>query len=160
MFKKMSRALAFCNVTTTKSFASAVAGKWDRGFSISTHEESVGRSKVFNTNAVPFVPYKQVHKNTSFELFRNYADGVPDVKLQDSTPTGEAVKVDHCRPTIVQKPVTNDQVFEIPCVNRFQPLVNMESSGTDNQSGLGFDSSPVSELMDFDGFSNDHLPVT
>ena len=158
--RRADRALAFCNVTTTKSFASVVAGKWDRGFSTSTHKQSAGRSKVFNTNAVPFAPYKQVHRNTSFKSHRNAVGGVSGVLLQNSTPTGEAVKVHHCRPTSVKNPVTNDQVFKIPCANRFQLLASMESSGTDNQKGLGFESSPVSDLMDFDGLSDDHLPVT
>ena len=60
---RADRALAFCNVTTTKSFASVVAGKGDRGFRTSTHKESAGRSKVFNANAVPLALGKRVYKN-------------------------------------------------------------------------------------------------
>ena len=102
---RADRALAFYNVATTKSFASVVAGKGDRGFSII----------LFNTNAVPFALGKRVHKNNSFKAHTNVDGGAAGVQLQDSIPTGEAVKVHHCRPTIVQRPVTNDQVFKIPC---------------------------------------------
>ena len=80
---RADRALVFCNATTTKSFASVVAGKGDRDFLTSTHKESAGRSKVFNTNAVSLALGKRVHKNNSFKAHTNVDGGAADVQFQD-----------------------------------------------------------------------------
>ena len=152
------RALAFCNVRSTRSFASVVAGKCV--FSMNTCKESAGRSKVFNTNTVPPVLNKQVHKNTSFQPHGNGGSGVSGVKLRDSTSAGKGSIVHHCFPAIVEKPVIGDQGFRIPCSNRLQLLASMESDCIGNQSGVGIESSHVSDLVNHHSFLNDDLAAT
>ena len=52
---------------------------------------------------------------------RGEVSGVSGVKSQDNSPTGETVRLHHSCLTI-DNPVTNEQVFEIPCSNRFHLL--------------------------------------
>ena len=153
------RALAFCNTTSTRSFASVVADKCDRGFCVNTCKESAGRSKVLNINTIPPVLNKQVHGNTSFQSHKHGGSAVSGVESQDSTSMGRGRKVHHCLPTIVQKPVTNEQAFKIPCTNHFQLFTDMEPDWTDTQQVLGFDSSRVSGLGNQHGFLSDELDL-
>ena len=135
---KVDRALAFCNVTTTKSFASVVAGKGDRGYRTSSHKESARRSKVFNTNAVPFSLGKRVHKNNSFKAHTNVDGGAAGVQLQDSIPTGEAVKVHHCR-LLFESNLVSDLMDldglsddQLP-VSKVTPMANTSATASNNQ---------------------------
>ena len=130
------RALAFCNITSTRSFASVVAGKCDTGFCVNTCKESVGGSKVLNIDTIPPVLNKRVYKNTSLQSYKHGGSVVFGIESQDSTSTGRGRKVHHCLCIIVQKSVTNEQVFKIPCTNRFQLLTGMEPDWTDTHSRL------------------------
>ena len=135
------RALAFCNVTTNRSFAAVVSGKRDRGFTTNTHNGSAGRSKVFNTDAVPFVPSKQTHRRNFCESYGGGARVLPSSGLQDNSPTGESASLQYSflageSPHLqypshtAHRSVAIDQVFKIPCANRFHLLTNMEPDDT------------------------------
>ena len=165
------RALAFCNVTTNRSFAAVVSGKRDRGFTTNTHNGSAGRSKVFNTDAVPFVPSKQTHRRNFCESYGGGARVLPSSGLQDTSPTGESASLQYSSlagesPHLqysshtAHRSVAIDQVFKIPCANRFHLLTNMEPDDTETQNDLGFEPRSRSGPTNSGFLSEDQLPVT
>ena len=132
------RALAFCNTTNNRSFASVDAGKCDKVFPIDINK----KVQVGQRYSLPILHFLFTI-NKYIKVLLCSRTKMVTVKSLLSTSTGKGSNVHHHLPSIVRKPVTSDQVFRIPCTNHFQLLTNVDSDSTDTHSDMGFESSGV-----------------
>ena len=66
----------------------------------------------------------------------------------------------HHLPNIVNKSVTSDQVFRIPCANCFQLLTNVNSDSTGTHGDMGFESSRVLHTANHSSSLSNDLDVS
>ena len=126
------RALSFYNTRDSRTFASVISSKCDRGFANVKKQESAGRSALFTSGILFPLGARKVLASTYGQSHRGVRTNNMRIQSNRNVTGTQNIGYSHV-PDTAKETVSNDQVFGVPCTNCFQVLTDMVQDSTCTQ---------------------------